>query len=131
MLQNLFNCDFSTNATKGFLNFLQSHLNWYKLNSWAFLQCPNFTNLSPESITHQNTNCLNPSTQTKICLKAKLNSSVHILLSRFYLHFIQILYRFYPDFIQILSRIYPDFLETHFILILSRFYPHFIWIKFG
>ena len=73
MLQNIFNCDFSTNATKGFLNLLQSHLNWYKLNSWAFLQCPIFTNLSPDSITHGHTNCLNPSTQKRICSKAKLN----------------------------------------------------------
>ena len=66
MLRNLFHCDFSTNATEGFLNFLQSHLNWYKLNSWAFLQCP-------KSTDHQHTNCLNPSTQKRICSKAKLN----------------------------------------------------------
>ena len=72
---------------------------------------------------------------------------VHVLLSRFYPYFIQILSwsypdfililsRFfkkilYPDFIQILFKFYQDFLETHFIQILSRFYDDFIWIKLG
>ena len=43
-------------------------------------------------------------------LRTRTNSAIHVLLSRFYLDFIQILSRFYPDFIQILSRFYPDFL---------------------
>ena len=36
--------------------------------------------------------------------------AVHVLLSRFYPDFIQILPWLYPDFIQILSWLYPDFI---------------------
>ena len=60
--------------------------------------------------------------------------TVHVLLSRFYLDFIQILSRFHPDFIHFLSRFYPDFIQIlsrfypDFIQILSRFYPDFILI---
>jgi hypothetical protein len=43
--------------------------------------------------------------------------AVHVLLSRFY-----------PDFVQILFRFYPNNLETQFILFLSRFYSIF-WKK--
>jgi hypothetical protein len=46
--------------------------------------------------------------------------AVHVLLSRFYPDFIQILSWFYPDFIQILARFCQDFLKTHLIQILSR-----------
>ena len=39
-------------------------------------------------------------------------SPVHVLLSRFYPNFIQILFKFYPDFIKIFFRnsLYPDFI---------------------
>ena len=45
------------------------------------------------------------------------NSGVHVILSRFY-----------PDFIQILSRLFLTFLESDFVLILSWFHPDFILI---
>ena len=66
--------------------------------------------------------------------------SGHVLLSRFYPHFIQILSKFYPDFTQIfkkltLSKFYAYFwknidkikikLKKHFFQILSKFYPDF------
>ena len=51
-------------------------------------------------------------------------SAVHVILPRFYHHFIQILYWFYPDFKKNhFFRFYPNL-----ILILSWFYPDFILI---
>ena len=58
LLQNIYNCNFETKSTMGFLELLQAHLNWYKLNSWAFLQFPI---------------ALNPNKQKKICSEANLN----------------------------------------------------------
>ena len=62
LLQNIYNCDFHSESTKGYLQLLLENMAWYKLNSWAFLQCP---------IAKRR--CLNPSTQKRICSKAELH----------------------------------------------------------
>ena len=61
-----------------------------------------------------------------------LISAVHVLLSWFYLDFIQVLSRFLRDSLfQILSRFIKKFQKNHFIQILSRFYSDSIWVKSG